>query len=248
MIIIMKNFIPMTPAHTVEIEMMLSKKEIIFIFLRCAVAMTLFTVAIVKYDYLSTLDITSLSSITSSLPLLILLVELVYIVKALVFVIPASLVYVAVGVIMNPYLAVGVNLLGILLEVSVTYWLGYFLGKEAVVKILSKKEAGRKLLAKNVQDKISVLIGIRAIPAFPIDFVSLFYGVSGCSFIKYALFSVLGISWRVILFTLIGSEVFDWIPFDKIILVVICCIPVGVAVYLYKKFHVKKTTNEITNK
>lgn len=220
--------------------MKLTKKEIILILLRCVVAMTLFAIAIVNYDELSTIDITSLSNLTDSLPLLILFVEAVYIVKALVFVIPASLVYVAVGVIMDPRIAVAVNLLGILIEVSVTYWLGYFLGKEAVTKILSKKEAGRKLLSRNVQDKIPVLLGIRAIPAFPIDFVSLFYGASGCSFVKYAFISLLGISWRVILFTLIGSEVFDWIPMDKIILIVICCIPVGVVYYLYKKLYVKK--------
>ena len=149
---------------------------------------------------------------------------------------PASVVYVAVGAIMDPAIAVAVNLLGIFIEVSVTYFLGRFLGKDAVHAMLSKKEIGRKLLAKDIQSKTSVLVAIRAVPAFPIDFVSLFYGASGCRYLKYALLSTAGIAWRVILFTLLGDAIFSWIPMDTIILIVICLIPVGVIYYLIKKF------------
>ncbi len=213
-----------------------SKKEIFGIILRCVVAMTLFLIAIINYDKLSTIDITAITAVTDSNYIKIALILAVYIVKALTFVVPASLVYVAVGGILPHALAVAVNLVGILLEVSVTFFLGRFLGKDAVEKILMKSEKGRKFLQKDVRDKPSVLLAIRAVPAFPIDFVSLFYGASGMGFFKYAVLSVLGISWRVIAFTILGSAVFDWIPLDKIILVVICCIPIGVVFYLIKKF------------
>ena len=39
----------------------------------------------------------------------------------------------------------------------------------------------------------------------------------------------------MILFTLLGDAVFRWIPMDKVILIVICLIPVGVVYYLIKK-------------
>ena len=202
--------------------------------------MTLFVTAIVNYDTLSTIDVVQIVSFTDKQWLIILVVLGIYLVKALVFVVPASLVYVAVGMILPKGLAVAVNLFGILLEVCVTYLLGHFLGYEAVRKLLEEKPAGRKLLEKDLQNKPAIMLGIRAIPAFPIDFVSLFYGASGCTFWKYALLSVLGISWRVILFTIIGSEVFDWIPMDKIVLIVICFIPIGVVWYLIKKFYLPK--------
>lgn len=214
----------------------MKKKDIFLIILRCIVALTLFAVAIIYYDELSTLDVTQISQITDRLSLTIIIILAVYLIKALVFVVPASIVYVAVGAMMNPVLAVAVNLFGIFIEVSVTYLLGRFLGKDAVYRLLSKKEAGKKILEKNIQGKASVLLSIRAIPAFPIDFISLFYGASGCSYLKYALLSVAGISWRVILFTVLGSAIFDWIPLDKIILIAICCIPIGVVYYLIKKF------------
>ncbi len=214
----------------------MKKKDIFLIILRCVVALTLFAVAIIYYDELSNLDVTQIARITDKLYLTIIIILAVYLIKALVFVVPASIVYVAVGAMMNPVLAVTVNLFGIFIEVSVTYLLGRFLGKDAVYRLLSKKETGKKILEKNIQAKASVLLSIRAIPAFPIDFISLFYGASGCSYLKYALLSVLGISWRVILFTVLGSAIFDWIPLDKIILIAICCIPIGVIYYFIKKF------------
>ncbi len=214
----------------------MKKKDIFLIIFRCVIALTLFAVAIIYYDELSNLDVRALADVTDNLPVLIILILAVYVIKSLVFVVPASVVYVAVGAIMDPVLAVFVNLTGIFIEVSITYFLGRFLGKDAVYKLLSKKETGRKLLAKDIQSKASVLVSIRAIPAFPIDFVSLFYGASGCKYLKYAVLSVAGISWRVILFTLLGDAIFSWIPIDKIILIAICCIPVGVVYYLVKKF------------
>ena len=217
----------------------MKKKDIFLIILRCVIALTLFAVAIIYYDELSNIDVRALADVTDKLVVLIAMILAVYVIKALVFVVPASVVYVAVGAIMNPVLAVFVNLTGIFIEVSVTYFLGRFLGKDAVYKMLSKKETGRKLLAKDIQSKASVLVSIRAIPAFPIDFVSLFYGASGCKYLKYAVLSVAGIAWRVILFTLLGDAIFKWIPLDKIILIAICCIPIGVVYYLIKKFRIE---------
>lgn len=214
----------------------MKKKDIFLIVLRCVLALGLFAVAIIYYDELSTIDVRAIADVTDEVIIMIALILGIYFIKALVFVVPASLVYVAVGAILDPIPAVIVNLVGIFIEVSVTYWLGRFLGKDAVHKLLSKKETGRKLLQKDIGNKASVLVSIRAIPAFPIDFVSLFYGVSGCSFLKYALLSVAGIAWRVILFTILGDALFEWIPIDKIIFVAICLIPVGVIYYLVKKF------------
>ena len=225
----------------------LSKKDIFLIVLRCVVALSLFTVAIVYYDELSNVDVKQLMSVTDSMPLMIAIVLAVYFVKALVFVVPASLVYVAVGAVLPPVVAVAVNLIGIFIEVSVTYLLGRFLGKDAVYRLLSRNAAGRKILQKDIQSKSSVLLSIRAIPAFPIDFISLFYGASGCGYAKYAALSVLGLSWRVILFTIIGDAVFEWIPMDKIILIVICLIPVGIVWYLIKKFVIETKKQQKEN-
>lgn len=214
----------------------MTKKDIILTIVKSCVALLLFFIAVFNYDYLKNIDIAELVSFTNSIPLIIAVVLAVYAVKALLFVLPASVIYVAVGTVLPPALAVAVNLVGIFIEVSVTFVLGRFLGQDAVQRLLSKNEKGKKLLEKAPGDKASVILTIRAIPAFPIDLISLFYGASGCKYIKYSLLSLLGISWRVILFTLLGDAVFAWIPMDKIIFCIIVLIPVGVAYYLIKKF------------
>ncbi|MBQ6164075.1 MAG: TVP38/TMEM64 family protein [Clostridia bacterium] len=220
-----------------------SKRELAGIFIRCGIAMIIFVIAVLNYDRLSTLDVTSLTQRLGSDAQKSVAVLGIYALKSVVFVVPASLIYVAVGGIFSHVWAVVLNLAGIFLELSLTFFLGKILGRKTVTTILSKSEKGRKLLEKDLGTKPLMILGIRAVPAFPIDLVSLLYGVTGCGYFKYILFSFLGVSWRVILFTIIGNDVFKFIPMDKIILIATCMIPVGVVVYLVKKFAFSKKQN-----
>lgn len=216
------------------------KKETIGIILRALVAMILFVVAIVNYDKLSGLDVEALLSQFDQTGVIVAVVLALYFIKGLIFVLPASVIYVAVGVILDTWLAVGVNVLGIVIEILAAYFLGRFLGKDYVHRLLSKKEAGRKILATNFQDKKWLIFVTRLLPIFPIDFLSLFFGATKSNGIMHFILSVAGLAPRVILFTIIGDNLFKWIPMDKLIFIIICCIPVGVAVYLVKKLVLDK--------
>ena len=216
------------------------KKETIGIILRALVAMILFVVAIVNYDKLSGLDVEALLSQFDKTGVIVAVVLALYFIKGLIFVLPASVIYVAVGVILDTWLAVGVNVFGIVIEILAAYFLGRFLGKDYVHRLLSKKEAGRKILATNFQDKKWLIFVTRLLPIFPIDFLSLFFGATKSNGIMHFILSVAGLAPRVILFTIIGDNLFKWIPMDKLIFIIICCIPVGVAVYLVKKLVLDK--------
>ena len=216
------------------------QKEIYGILLRVTVAMILFFIAIFNYDKLSNLNVESILSSFDNTALIIAVVLLMYFVKGLIFVLPASVIYVAVGVILDTWLAVGVNILGIVIEILVAYFLGRFLGGDYVRRILSKKKAGRKILATNFQDKKWLIFVTRLLPIFPIDFLSLFFGATKSNGLLHFVLSVAGLAPRVIMFTIIGDNLFKWIPMDKLIFIAICCIPVGVAVYLVKKLVIDK--------
>ena len=216
------------------------KKETIGIILRALVAMILFVVAIVNYDKLSGLDVEALLSQFDQTGVIVAVVLALYFIKGLIFVLPASVIYVAVGVILDTWLAVGVNVFGIVIEILAAYFLGRFLGKDYVHRLLSKKEAGKKILATNFQDKKWLIFVTRLLPIFPIDFLSLFFGATKSNGIMHFILSVAGLAPRVILFTVIGDNLFKWIPMDKLIFIIICCIPVGVAVYLVKKLVLDK--------
>lgn len=216
------------------------QKETAGIILRAAVAMILFAVAIVNYDKLSNLDVETLLSTFSNTGVTVAVILALYFAKGLIFVLPASVIYVAVGVILDTRLAVTVNIAGIIIEILITYLLGRFLGGDLVRKIILKSKKGQKILDTDFQNKKSLIFTTRLLPVFPIDFLSLFFGATKSNFPLYFILSLAGLAPRVILFTIIGDNLFKWIPIDKLIFIAICVIPAGVAIYLFKKFYFDK--------
>lgn len=220
--------------------MKITKKEIIALCVRVALALALFFVARWKYDSLTQIDMRRLVELAPSVAVACLLILGVYFVKGLVFVVPASLLYVSVGMALNIPLAVTINLIGILIEVTVTYWLGRFLGGEYVGRLLEKNKGGKKLLAMSEKTKLRGILVMRLVPVFPIDFASLFFGSGKTPFWSYIFVSVIGIAPRVVLFTILGDSIYDFIPMALIVKCVITLIPVGIVVYVISFFIKKK--------
>lgn len=220
------------------------KKETVKNIAKIAVAAAIFVTAIFNYDFLSNLDIRTLIAGASSIFIAELIILGVYAVKAVMMVVPASLIYISVGMAFDPKRAVIVNLLGIALEVTVTYFLGKFLGKDAVEKKIRNTKAGDKFFTMLDKNRSAAIFLMRFIPAFPIDFSSLFMGAFDFNFFPYLIFSVLGIAPRVIAFTVLGEGIYELIPMKYIVLAAICAIPVVTAVLLVKKFVVKKKKSE----
>lgn len=203
---------------------------------KASVAMLIFVLAVINYDRLKNIDVRALVDASASLAVAICTIEGVFLVKSVLFIIPASLIYISVGMAFQTWQAILINLVGIIIEVVVTYFLGLFLGGDYVNKLLAKSKGGRKILDMEINNKFPVLLGIRALPVFPIDFVSLFWGASKCKFPRYFFASVIGIMPRVILFTILGDGIYDYIPIHLLVKIVICAIPVGVVVYLTRYF------------
>lgn len=211
------------------------KKEIIGIVLRVALAVGLFLAAILNYDKLAKLDVKALLSNLDNTWLIILVSLGIYILKGCVFVVPASMVYIGIGMVLPSWIAVIVNCVGILLELTVSYLIGRFIGGDAVNKILSRSKSGQKLLSKNLQDNKWGTFGLRFASA-PIDLVSLLYGAAKASFVPFLLFSFLGIAPRVIVLTFVGDKFFDYVPMALLMKIVIAAIPVVLVFWLLKKF------------
>lgn len=211
-----------------------SSKEIVKLLIKILLILSIMSVAIIYYDELSNIDIRALISSASSPFVAYLTVLAVYAVKGAVFVIPASLIYISVGMAFQPLTAIIVNLLGIAIEVSVSYFIGRFLGGDYVSNLLEKNKGGKKLLELKEKNKQSSIFIVRFLPVFPIDFTSLFFGSMGFSFFKYVFFSVLGIAPRVILFTVLGDTIYDYIPTAFIIKAIIFAIPVAVIAAVIK--------------
>ena len=139
---------------------------------------------------------------------------IIAVVNSVLFIIPASMIYIYVGMAFPTASAIAINLAGIALEITVTYLLGWFLGGEYVEKRLTGSKAGDKVLALGDGKQLSALFLVRLLPVFPIDFVSLFLGATKLPYWKYALISLGGIMPRVILFTILGDGIYDYNTLD----------------------------------
>ncbi len=211
-------------------------KETLKVILRVAVAMIIFVVASSNYDTLKSIDIREVVDASSGMIIAVGTIWCIYLVKSVLFILPASLIYISIGMAFPTSVACLISLVGITLEVTVTYYLGLFLGGEYVNKQLSKTKGGKKILDMKLNESFPTLLGIRALPVFPIDFVSLFWGASKCGFPKYLAASVIGIMPRVILFTILGDGIYDYIPIHLIIKIVIIAIPFAALGYLIRHF------------
>ena len=220
------------------------KKDTAKNIIKIVIAAAVFVTAIVNYDYLSNLDIRVLIAGASSIFIAELIILGVYAVKAVLMVIPASLVYISVGMAFDTKRAVIVNLFGIAIEVTVTFFMGKFLGKDAVEKKIRNTKAGDKFFSMLDKNTNAAIFLMRLIPAFPIDFSSLFMGAFDFKFLPYLLLSVLGIAPRVIAFTILGDGIYDLIPMKYIVLAAICAIPIVIIILLVKKYVGKRKKSE----
>ncbi len=221
-------------------------KKNLGIFIRIAMVLAMFIVIVLNYDYLTNLDIRALVENSSSIFISALIIIGVYALKSVVFVVPASLIYICVGMSFDVRSALIINLIGISAEVIITYFAGMFLGGEYVTDLLKKSKGGKKLLEAKTKTQTSFLFLVRVVPAFPIDFTSLFLGASKYNFIRYFLISLLGIYPRVALFTVLGDGIYKLIPKEIIIKTVIIAIPVALCAYLiYKLIKNKKVSKEL---
>lgn len=219
------------------------KKNILSLIAKIAVVGVILTVVILNYERLTNLDVRAIVESAPSLFVAAAAVVGIFFMKSLLFVIPASLIYLSVGMAFRPASAILISFVGIAVEVTATYLLGKFLGGDTVNRLLSKSKNGQKLLEKDVSNKFSVLFVMR-FSGLPIDFTSLFLGASGCKYPIYLISSLAGIMPRVILLTLLGDRVNELIPMSLIIKAIIIALPVAVVAFVVKYIIDKRKKNK----
>lgn len=208
------------------------------IFLRSALVAVILLTVVFKYNELVNIDVRALVEKTDTLFEAGAAVVGIYGLKAIVFVIPASVLYMAVGMAFDFLPGLIVNAIGLFAELNITYFIGKFLGGERVEKKIRSSKKGEKIIA--LRDKKTPYIFIaRLLPIFPIDFVSLFFGASNMGYLRYILVSFFGVMPRIVLITLLGDKIYDLIPIKLMMTVVVMAIAtvsvVALVRYILKK-------------
>ncbi len=212
-------------------------KKIASTALKILIPVAIFLVIIFNYDTLKNLDVRALVEAAPSAWAAAAMVLGVYAVKAVVFVIPASLVYISVGMAFPTPVAVALNCAGIALEITISYLLGRFLGGDKVDKLLRGKKGYATLEKLKSKGRFAFVFLLR-FASFPIDFGSLFFGASDFAFPSYFLMSLCGILPRVVVLTILGYGIYELIPMKYILIAVLCAVPavlIGFAVTAVRK-------------
>lgn len=221
----------------------LDSKTVIGLAARIAVSFVIIAVIFWKYDELKNIDVRAIVDASGNFAIAVISILGVYLLKSLTFVVPASIVYIAVGMAFDWWIALLINAAGIALEVTATYFFGKIMGGKKVVEKVESTKYGEKLLKMQSKNKVSALLAIRFLPVFPIDIVSLLLGAMRTPFGQYTAVSLGGILPRVFLFTILGDGLYKYIPMQKLVIVAVILIPAALIAWVIR-YAIKSTKNK----
>lgn len=159
-----------------------------------------------NWQEIQSLNISDLMSRSENTYKTIAIILGIFMIKSILFFLPIPIIYISVGMVLPLYMAIAVNLIGITLEITLTFFYGRFLGLDFVEKLTSKSKKLRRGMELNNQNDFVITFLLRLVP-FGIEFVSLMLGASGNYYHRYLLASLMGITPKLIVFTIIGNAI-----------------------------------------
>ncbi len=141
--------------------------------------------------------------------LAVLVIELNFIIKAIIPWLPISFLCVISGVMFKWYIAIPINLIGLAMLFTVKYYWGKQLGGGNVHKFITRYEKVYDIIKNDKVGRPLVLFGARLIPCVPINSISQIYGAVNYEYWKYMLISLAGFSYKLFSYTIIGRNVYD---------------------------------------
>ena len=132
-----------------------------------------------------------------------------FVLKAVIPWFPISCICVASGVLFPWYYAIAINVAGLFLLFTIKFFWGKFFGGGNAEKILRRYDKASKFIDQSKLGSTIVLFFLRLFPCVPINSVSQLYGTTDINYWKYIVVSIVGFSYKLFSYTLIGRSVFD---------------------------------------
>jgi uncharacterized membrane protein YdjX (TVP38/TMEM64 family) len=130
-------------------------------------------------------------------------------VKSITAVVYLKLLYIAVGVVFPAPLAILVNILGTVVEMSLPYLLGRYGGKKSMQVIRQRRPALQKLEVMRSANGLRFSTLSRAVGVLPADVLSIYLGASGMAYGDFVLGGVLGMLPSLVITTVMGTQIED---------------------------------------
>jgi uncharacterized membrane protein YdjX (TVP38/TMEM64 family) len=141
--------------------------------------------------------------------LLIIVIFLLFTLKSIFPLITIPAICLTTGIVLPGYVAVGVNLAGVAWLMTIRFFWGKRLGGGSARRIIKKNIEIREFLERDGSGNPYMLFLFRLIPSFPVNSVSQLYGAMDIGYVEYLLISLGGFSYKLVLYTIIGSNVYN---------------------------------------
>ncbi len=132
-----------------------------------------------------------------------------YSLKAVTFVIPVALLFIASGAFLPLYQAIALTYALVAIEFTLTFVIGRRLGKERVSGFLSKNKKTEKLLSMNLEEGFLISLILRIVPNPSLDFISLMLSTTNVTYKTFITASLIGISPSLLTYIFIGDAIWD---------------------------------------
>ena len=132
-----------------------------------------------------------------SLPFIIVSLLLLYAIKALLIVIPITVLHVSTAILLPLPWAFIITYLGLVLALSIGFFNGRRLGQEKAEELLKKSPRMEKIFKKH-NHNMKLFCFLSRLTPLPFDLLSMFSGAMDVKYGNFILFSLLGLSVKLI--------------------------------------------------
>ena len=161
-------------------------------------------------------------------------------IKSVLVFVPIMIPQILAGHLYSREMAILINLLGLVVVVSLPYWIGKILGSAKMEQLIRKYPKIRNILKTQEDNQMAFSFMLRACAVPPADIVTMYLGASGMPYLTNVIGGSLGCFPGMVLTTFLGANIRNpespafW---QALILNVVWIILSGLGFYLYKKVH-----------
>lgn len=169
-----------------------------------------------------------------------LIITLLFLVKSFVPIIPFSVLFVSSGMVFSEPISFFINLFGFSLLCTVKFYIGKLRGGGGAHKLANRSKTIYKFMDFGGKGNKWMLALMRFVPFFPVNTVSRAYGGTTMKYYKFLSYSLIGFMPRIILWSVIGFNIFDPFTPGFVIPVSILLIISGASLLLLNALNIGK--------
>ena len=158
-------------------------------------------------------------------------IELLFLVKAWIPVIPVSAIGVISGMVFSVPVAFVLNLGGVVILMSARYLAGMHIGPSNIQKVLRRYPSVREILEPK-ERSAGAPVCFSACAELPFNTISQLYGSMEYTYWKYILISLAGFAPKLLSYSFIGRNVYDPLSWSFILPIVVLLVLSGLSILL----------------